>query len=87
MQTSPTNHPTQRFTTDQALGLKEYHSNRQPDSDTRQLTSLTLTQGKHVVSTMLLDTSPNQLSRFLSCIFFRVNVFISIYFQLVNILF
>jgi hypothetical protein len=39
------------------------------------------------VTIMLWDTSPNQLSYFLSCIFFWVNISILIYFQLVNTLF
>jgi hypothetical protein len=42
--------------------------------------------GGWVVTTMLWDISTNQLSHFLSCIFFRVNISISIHFQLVNIL-
>jgi hypothetical protein len=75
-QTSPTSHPT--------LELEEYHSNQQPDSGTCLLTSPTLTRGERVITTMLWDTSPNQLSHFLSCILSWVNI--SIYFQLVNIL-
>jgi hypothetical protein len=65
-------------------GLDEYHSNRQLDSGTFSTTSSTTTLGECVVTTMLWDTLLKQLSHFLSCILFRVNI--SIYFQLVNIL-
>jgi hypothetical protein len=71
VRTSPTSNPTQRITVDQAQGREEYHSNRQPDSGV-------------LLPTMIWDTSPNQLSHFLSCILSRVNI--SIYFQLVNVL-
>jgi hypothetical protein len=37
-------------------------------------TSPTSTRGEHVITTMSWDTLPNQLSHFISCIFFRVNV-------------
>jgi hypothetical protein len=85
--TSLTSNPTQRFTTDQARRLKEYCSNRQLDSGTLLPTSLTSTRDERVITTMLWDASSNQLSHFLSCIFFPSNVSISIYFQLVNLLF
>jgi hypothetical protein len=63
-QTSLTSDPTQRFTADLALGFEEYHSNQHPNSDTRLLTLPTSTRGKRVITTMLLDTLPDQLSHF-----------------------
>jgi hypothetical protein len=80
MRTSPTSHPIYRFTIDPALGLKEYHSNRQRGSGTVLPTSPTSTRGERVITTMLWDISSNQLSHFISCIFFGVNVSYSIYF-------
>jgi hypothetical protein len=59
-------------------GLGAYFPDQQPDSDTLLPTSLTLTRVERVITTMIWDTSPNQLSHFLSCILFRVNI--SIYF-------
>jgi hypothetical protein len=82
----PTSSPTRMFIADHALGLGEYHSTWQLDLGSLLLTLPTSTRGERVVTTMLLDVSPNQLSHFLSYIFFWVNVSISIYFQLVNIL-
>jgi hypothetical protein len=76
---------TQRFTADQAQGHEEYHSNQLLNSGALLPISLTSTRGERVVTTMIWDTSPNQLSHFLSCILFLVNI--SIYFQLVNIIF
>jgi hypothetical protein len=86
MRTFPMSNLTQRFTT-RALGLKKCHSKRRSNSDTLLPTSLTLTWGERVITTMLSDTSLNQLSHLLSYIFFRVNASISIYCRLVNILF
>jgi hypothetical protein len=80
--TSPTSHPTQRFTTDQTQGLQDCHSNWRSNSGTFLPTSSASTWGEHVIATMLWDTSSNQLSHFLSCILFWVNILI--YFQLVN---
>jgi hypothetical protein len=81
---SPTSNPAQGFTVDQALRHEEYHSDQRPDSGTHLPTSLTSTRGERAISSILWDTSPNQLSHFLRCILFWVNT--SIYFQLVNIL-
>jgi hypothetical protein len=67
--TSPTSNLTRKFTTDQTQGLLECFSDGWPDSDTLLPTTPALTQGKHVVTTMIWDTSLNQLSHFLSCIF------------------
>jgi hypothetical protein len=50
MRTSPAIHLTQRFTTNQALWLKEYHSNRQCDSGTLLPTSPILNQGERVIA-------------------------------------
>jgi hypothetical protein len=76
--TSPTINPTRRITTDQTRGLQEYSSDRWPNSGTFLPTAPTSTRGEHVVTTMIWDTKPNQLSHFLSYILFWVNI--SIYF-------
>jgi hypothetical protein len=73
--TSLTNNLPQRFTADQALGHEEYHSNWQPDSGALLSTSLAWTRGERIITVMIWDTSPNQLSHFLSCILFWVNMF------------
>jgi hypothetical protein len=49
-----TSNLTQRFTADQAMGLKEYHSNRQLDSGTLLPTSPTSTRGEHVVTNNIM---------------------------------
>jgi hypothetical protein len=73
-----TSNPTQMFIADQPLGLEEYYSNRRPDLDTLLPSLRTSTWGECVVTTMIWNTSSNQLSPFLSCILFWVNI--SIYF-------
>jgi hypothetical protein len=83
--TSPISNSTQKITADQTKGLDKYHSNRQPDSDVLLPTSLTSTRGERVITTMIWDTSSNQLSHFLSYILSQVNILI--YFQMINILF
>jgi hypothetical protein len=85
VRTSRTSNSIRRFTTDQTQGLLECFSDRGPDLGMLLPTTLTSTRGERVVTTMLLDTLPNQPAHFLSFILFRVNI--SIYFQLVNILF
>jgi hypothetical protein len=83
--TSLTSSPAWRFTTRLGGGgLEESYSNRQPDSGTLLPILLTSTRSERVITTMIWDTSSNQLSHFLSYILSRVNI--SIYFQLVNIL-
>jgi hypothetical protein len=67
--TSPTSNLTRRFITDQTRGLEEYHFNRQPDLSSLLPTSLTSTWPERIITIRLWDTSPNQLSHFLSCIF------------------
>jgi hypothetical protein len=42
------------FTIDQALGLKEYHSNQQPDLGTLLLASPILNQGKRIVTNKIM---------------------------------
>jgi hypothetical protein len=86
MRTSSTSHPTWRFTNNQALGLEEYHSNWKHDLGTHLSTSLTMTWGESIITTILWDTSSNQLSHIYNSIFFRVNTYALLYFQLVNIL-
>jgi hypothetical protein len=76
--TFPTSNLTRRFTSDQTPKLEEYYSDWQPDSGTLLPILLTSTRGERVVTTMLWGISLNQLSHFLSCILFRVNI--SIYF-------
>jgi hypothetical protein len=46
-------------------GLQEYFFDRQPNSGMLLLTASTLTRGKCVITTMIWDTSSNQLSHFL----------------------
>jgi hypothetical protein len=82
--TSLISNMTQRFITDQSRGLQEYFSDRRRDLSMLLPIMSTLTWGDLIITTMLWDALPNQLSHFLSCILFWVNT--SIYFQLVNIL-
>jgi hypothetical protein len=73
---------------DQQFDLEVHHrSGSRAGGVPLQQTSPTLTRGQHVITILLWDTSPNQLSHFLSCIMFQVNDSTSTYFQLVNILF
>jgi hypothetical protein len=70
----------------QALGVKECHSNQWPDSGTCLPTLLTSNRGERVVTNKIIGHSSNQLSHFHNSIFFRVNTYVLLYFQLVNIL-
>jgi hypothetical protein len=83
--TSLTSNLTQRFTTDQSRRLQEYFFNWWPDSGTLLPTSPTSTRGEHIITTMLWETSSNQLSHIYNSIFFRVNTYVLLYFQLINI--
>jgi hypothetical protein len=76
MCTSLTRNLTQRFTADQALRLEEYHSNQQPNSGALYPTSLTLTWSELIVTTMIWDTSSNQLNHFL-VVFYSELMFLS----------
>jgi hypothetical protein len=62
--TSSTSNLTWRITADQARGLEKYFSDQRPDSGTLLPTTPTSTQGERVITTMIWDTSANQLSHF-----------------------